>query len=325
MVLVGDVGGTKTILALFEFCGNRWVCRKRSLYASSSYLTFAELLGTFLADVESAIVAVCIGVAGPILEGDCVATNLPWVLRHKEIGEITKANNVCLLNDLEAMSWGLLSLPEEDFVEINPNATQSKDGNIAVIAAGTGLGEAMMIWDGGSYKVIAGEGGHADFAPVDQQQIGLLSYLMQKYNGHVSYERVLSGEGLVNIYTYLKETNFALTNQETEAQMLTKDPAAVIGTMGLEHHDPLSKEALNLFCRIYGAEAGNLALKCLPYSGVFLAGGIGGKILPTLKNGEFMKGFLNKGRSKAVLENIPIKICTNQDAALFGALNFIEK
>ncbi|MEQ1544592.1 glucokinase [Methyloglobulus sp.] len=325
MLLVGDIGGTKTILALFKPSGRGWGCAKRTLYASADYKTFTELLAAFLLDVDAAISSVCIGVAGPVVNGDCAATNLPWILSRDEISRSVHAPNVWLLNDLEATAWGLLALPEDDFVELNPNAVQSQVGNIAVIAAGTGLGEALMIWDGATHRAIATEGGHADFAPSDQQQIGLLNHLMQKYDGHVSYERLLSGHGLVNIYDYLKQIQFAPVNISTENKMLTDDPAAVIGMAGVEGNDKLCVEALNLFCRIYGAESGNLALKCLPSAGVYLAGGIAGKIFPVLKNGEFMKGFLNKGRIKVVLENIPVKICINADVALLGALTFIEK
>lgn len=325
MVLVGDVGGTKTILALYEQGENGWVCSKRTLYASSKYSVFTDLLKAFLSDINSTITSVCIGVAGPIVNGNCVTTNLPWILNRDEIGQFVNAPHVWLLNDLEATAWGALGLPQDDFVELNRDAVQVRQDTIAVLAAGTGLGEAIMIWDGIGHRVIATEGGHADFAPADQQQIGLLSYLMQKYGGHVSYERLLSGHGLVNIYDYLKLIQFAPVNASTETQMLTNDPAAVIGIAGVEGNDELCVETLNLFCRIYGAESGNLALKCLPNAGVYLAGGIGGKILPVLKNGEFMKGFLNKGRSKVVLEKIPVKVCINSDAALLGALRFIEE
>jgi glucokinase len=325
MLLVGDVGGTKTILALFKPSGSGWDCAKRTLYASADYKTFTELLTLFLLDVDAAISSVCIGVAGPVVNGDCVATNLPWILSRDEISRSVHAPNVWLLNDLEATAWGLLALPEADFVELNPNAVPSQVGNIAVIAAGTGLGEALMIWNGATHRAIATEGGHADFAPNDQQEIGLLNYLMQKYGGHVSYERLLSGHGLINIYNYLKQVQFSTINVSTENKMLTDDPAAVIGMAGVEGNDKLCVEALNLFCRIYGAESGNLALKCLPNAGVYLAGGIAGKILPVLKNGEFMKGFLNKGRIKVVLENFPVKVCINPDVALLGALTFIEK
>lgn len=324
MVLAGDVGGTKTILALYDESASGWVCSKKTVYASAEHATFIELLKFFLNSLTAPITSVCIGVAGPIVNGDCVATNLPWVLRHVEIGRIANAANVWLLNDLEATAWSLLSLPDHDFVELNPNA-HAQPGHIAVVAAGTGLGEAMMIWDGNNHRIIATEGGHADFAPTDQQQVGLLSYLMQKYGGHVSYERLLSGEGLVNIYHYLKQDQTASANAYIEQEMLANDPAAIIGNAGVQGSDELSVEAVKLFSRIYGAEAGNIALKCLPHAGVYLAGGIAGKILPVLKNGEFMTRFFNKGRSAVVLEKLPVKVCINPDAALLGALKFIEK
>lgn len=324
MVLVGDVGGTKTILALYEKSNAGWNRIKKTLYASADFESVIGLLKSFLSDADIVVDSVCMGVAGPIVDGDCVATNLPWVLKRKDIGAAVNSSNVWLLNDLEATAWGLLSLPEADFVELNPNAVPAQIGNIAVVAAGTGLGEAIMMWDGKSHHIIATEGGHADFAPTDQQQIGLLSHLMQKYEGHVSYERLLSGNGLVNIYNYLKKIQFAPIQASTEQQMLNNDPAAVIGGAGVEGSDKLCVEALNLFCKIYGAESGNLALKCLPKTGVYLAGGIAAKILPAIKNGEFMKGFFNKGRSKSLLETIPVKACVNQDVALLGTLNFIE-
>lgn len=325
MILVGDVGGTKTILVVYESVDGGWHCKQRELYSSTQYGSFLDLLTAFLATADMPITSACLGVAGPIVKGDCITTNLPWTLKRKEIGRLVSTENVRLLNDLEAAAWGLLELPDADLVELNPRALPSKSGNIAVIAAGTGLGEALMIWDGADYNVIATEGGHASFAPNDQQQVGLLTYLMQKYDGHVSCERVLSGQGLSNIYDYLKQGQFAPVQQSTEQRMQQEDPAAVIGTSGVAGNDALCVEALNLFCRIYGAEAGNLALKCLPYGGVYITGGIGVKILPVLKNGEFIQSFVNKGRMSDLLETMPVKVCTNQEVVLAGALGFSKR
>lgn len=323
--LAGDVGGTKTILALFEIEGDDVKCLKKEQFSSTNYQTFTELLAAFLADADcSQIAAVCIGVAGVIADGRCETTNLPWVLSSKEIGERVNTQNVWLLNDLEATAWGLLDLPEHNFVELNPDA-QRQQGNIAVIAAGTGLGEAIIAWDGAEYHIIASEGGHADFSPTNEREIALLRYLLEKYPEHISCERLISGEGLVNIYQFLKHINCAQTNPETEQQMTERDPAAVIGEAGVAGSDALCVEALNLFCRLYGAESGNLALKCLPYGGVYLAGGIGAKILPVLQQGEFMQGFLAKGRCRAVLQKISVKVCTNPEVALLGALSYAKK
>ena len=323
MYLVGDVGGTKTILALYETNGNNYL--KKQQFSSAQHPTFAELLADFLADVDSsAIKAACIGVAGIVINGRCETTNLPWVLSSKEIGEHINNQNVSLLNDLEATAWGLLDLPEQDFVELNPDA-RIQQGNIAVLAAGTGLGEAIIAWDGVTHQIIASEGGHADFSPTDEQEIALLRHLLKKFSGHVSFERLISGAGLVNIYQFLKHGNALPTNPEIEQQMAERDPAAVIGEAGVTGSDALCEAALKLFCKIYGSESGNLALKCLPYGGVYLAGGIGAKILPALQQGEFMHGFLAKGRCRSVMQTLSVKVCTNPEVALLGALSYTKK
>lgn len=323
--VAGDVGGTKTILALFEADGDSFRCLKKEQFPSADYPTFIGLLESFLSDMDRAsITAVCIGAAGPIVNGNCEATNLPWVLNRTEIGECVKTQNVWLLNDLEATAWGLLDLPEQSFVELNPEA-QWRQGNNAVLAAGTGLGEAIIVWDGAKHHVMASEGGHADFAPNSEQEAALLAYLREKYPEHVSYERLLSGDGLINIYQFLKQSEYAKVQPEIEQQMSAGDSAAVIGEAGVAGSDALCVEALKLFCRVYGAESGNLALKCLPYAGVYLAGGIGAKILPVLQNGEFMRGFLSKGRSQSVLQKISVKVCTNPEVALLGALSHAAK
>jgi glucokinase len=325
MILAGDVGGTKTILAVFESSADGLNCIKKQQFSSADYQTFTELLDVFLTDVDCAgIKAGCIGVAGIVVNGLCETTNLPWVLSSKAIGERINSQNVWLLNDLEASAWGLLDLPEQFFVELNPDA-QPRQGNVAVVAAGTGLGEAIIAWDGTKHQVLASEGGHANFAPGNEQEIALLRHLLEKYPEHVSCERLISGEGLVNIYKFLKHINFAPTTPATEQQLLVRDHAAVIGEAGVAGNDALCVEALKLFCRLYGSEAGNMALKFLPYGGVYLAGGIGAKILPVLQQGDFMRGFLAKGRCRAILQDISIKVCTNPEVALMGALSYAKK
>ncbi|MGZ5006519.1 MAG: glucokinase [Methylobacter sp.] len=340
--LTGDVGGTKTILALFEIESGNIHCLKKELLPSAHYQTFAELLASFLTGMDcSQITAACIGAAGVIANGGCETTSLPWNVSIKDIGRQVNTQNVWLLNDLEATAWGLFDLPEHNFVELNPDAHPMlaadtelqpvadrcgrQQRNIAVIAAGTGLGEAIIASDGANYHIIASEGGYANFAPTNEREIALLKYLLDKYPGHISCERLISGEGLVNIYQFLKHTHYASPNPETERRMTEQDPAAVIGEAGVAGSDALCVEALNLFCHLYGAESGNLALKCLPYGGVYLAGGIGAKILPVLQQGEFMQGFLAKGRCRAVLQKIPVKVCTNPEVALLGALNYVRR
>ena len=327
MILAGDIGGTKTILALFKREGNEFKSLKKKQFSSAHYQTFAELLTAFLIDTNcTQILAVCIGVAGIVANGRCETTNLPWILSSKEIGERINCQNVWLLNDLEATAWGLLDLPEQSFVELNPNA-QQQQGTIAVLAAGTGLGEAIIAWDKSkcSHHILPSEGGHADFSPTNDQEMALLKHMMEKYPDHVSCERLISGDGLVNIYQFLKHYSNAPTNLETEQQMSERDPATVIGEAGVAGQDTLCLEALKLFCRLYGSESGNLALKCLPYGGVYLAGGIGVKILSILQQGEFMSGFLAKGRCRPVLQKISVKVCTNLEVALLGALNYAKK
>jgi glucokinase len=325
MILAGDAGGTKTILALFEIEDGGFLSLKKQQYSSRNYQTFTELLASFLSDADCGqIIAACIGVAGPIVNGDCETTNLPWVLTKKAISEQLGTQNVWLLNDLEATAWGVLDLPEQHFVELNPDA-QWQPGNSAVVAAGTGLGEAIIVWDGTTHHVIATEGGHTDFAPNNEQEIALLKYMMEKHPEHVSFERLISGEGLNNIYQFLKTHKYAPALPETEQKMTKRDPAAVIGEAGIEGNDVLCVEALSLFCRLYGAESGNLALKCLPYAGIYLAGGIGAKILPFLKKGEYLHGFLAKGRCRSILQKISVKVCTNPEVALLGALSYAEK
>jgi glucokinase len=316
MILAGDVGGTKTLLGLYQQQGSEWVCVKKQYYASADFAHFIDVVDCFLAG--ETVSQVCIGVAGPVLEGDCKTTNLPWFLKSSEISEKTGAAHVLLLNDLEAMAWGVLNLPETDFVELNSSA-KMKQGNVAVLAAGTGLGEAIVAWDGKKYHVIATEGGNTDFAPNNEEEIALLRYLMNMYPEHVCYERVLSGTGLINLYQFLKSINYAPINIETEQKMQEIDLAAVISASGMTEEDVLCNKALTMFCRIYGAEASNLALKCLPYNGVILAGGIAAKILPFMQKGEFMQGFLAKGRYRGVLESISVKVCINAEAALCGA------
>ena len=325
MILAGDAGGTKTILALFEIEDGGFQCLKKQQYPSKNYQTFTELLASFLSDVDCGqIIAACIGVAGPIVNGDCETTNLPWILTKKAIGEQLGTQDVWLLNDLEATAWGVLDLPKQHFVELNPDA-QWQPGNSAVVAAGTGLGEAIIVWDGTTHHVIATEGGHTDFAPKNEQEIALLKYMMEKHPEHVSFERLISGEGLINIYQFLKTHKYAPALPETEQKMTERDPAAVISEAGIEGNDVLCVEALTLFCRLYGAESGNLALKCLPYAGIYLAGGIGAKILPFLKKGEYLGGFLAKGRCRSILQKISVKVCTNPEVALLGALSYAEK
>lgn len=321
MILAGDVGGTKTILALYAVQQGAVACIHKQQYASQQYTCFTDILTAFLANISGAIESACIGVAGPIVDGDCRATNLPWHIIRADIAAQLQTPNVTLLNDLEAAAWGALSLPDDDFVELNAQA-ERRTGHVAILAAGTGLGESLCCWDGQRYHVMPSEGGHVDFAPTNETEIKLLQYLMQQYAGHVSYERVVSGMGLVNIYQFLKQSGFAVEQTDIAEKMAAGDMGAVIGEAGVTKTDALCTETLRLFCRIYGAQAGNLALTSLSYGGVVLTGGIAAKILPFMTQGDFMQGFLDKGRYQAVLADFSVKICTNPEVALLGALHY---
>jgi glucokinase len=325
-LLAGDAGGTKTVLALYRHSDDRgWQIYRRQQFASAEFAGFDRLLDAFLAGSPGLpLQAACIGAAGPIIGGDCQTTNLPWLLKCAEIGAALHTTKVKLLNDLEAAAWGVLHSSVDELIELNSHAVQGVSGNSAVIAAGTGLGEAILYWDGHNHHVLATEGGHCDFAPNDDRQDALLQYLRKKYSGHVSCERLASGEGLKNIYRFLKDTGFAEESSEVRQQMQRQDPAAVIGKFGADGQDPLCSETLRWFCSIYGAETGNLALKCLPYAGIYLAGGIAAKILPALQQGGFLQAYLSKGRYASILSKIPLKVCLNSDTALSGAAKYAE-
>ncbi len=321
MILAGDIGGTKTLLAVYEYVNKTWECIKKQQFASGNFDTFESLLTEFLGNENLAIV--CLGIAGPVIDGVCNTTNLPWVLKADVIAQQTGTNKVFLLNDLEATAWGILNLSPQNFVELNPQSIV-KESNIAILAAGTGLGEAIVTWDGIKHHVVATEGGHSDFAPNTSEEILLLQYLMKIYPEHVSYERLISGDGLVNIYRFLQSLAPNTVNSVIEQQMQIQDPAAVISENCINGSDAICIRALDLFCRIYGAEAGNLALKCLPYGGIVLAGGIAAKILPIIQQNTFMQGFLAKGRYSEMLSKISIRVCINSDAALIGAMNYAK-
>lgn len=317
MILAGDIGGTKTLLAIFD--DENCVFKKR--FESANYSEFNHLLSDFLTFIPNLdIDAVCLGVAGPIVNGDCETTNLPWKLKCVEIGEQLKTSAVVLLNDLEAAAWGILALPETDFVSLTPNAT-TQIGNRAVLAAGTGLGEAIIFHNGERHHVIANEGGHCDFAPTDAKQIELLTFMQTRFSDHVSYERLVSGVGIEAIYAFLKQSG---NYEDTVNLENVTDLAAEIGALAVQNQDDLCIDTLQLFSKIYGAEAGNLALKCLPYGGVYLAGGIAVKCLPILQQGAFLEGFLAKGRYRQTLEKMAINVCTQPEVGLLGALYFAK-
>ena len=316
MILAGDVGGTKVHLGVFDTTQSRTlICEQK--YQSRSFATFSLLLADFLKQhPDFHLMQACLGIAGPIRNGRCQATNLPWVIDAKEIEKETKIPTVCLINDLEANAWGLRCLQPKELCTLNEGV--ATEGNAALIAAGTGLGEAGLYWNGKSHSPFACEGGHADFAPRNEEEIELWRYVHAQFS-HVSYERLLSGAGLYLIYRFLVETG-----REKENLLVEKDPEPqrVIGVLAVKQACSTSLHAVQLFCSIYGAEAGNLALKMLSVNGIYIGGGIAPKLLPVLQSGVFLQSFMAKGRFDDLLSQMPIHVVRNENTALLGAYRY---
>jgi glucokinase len=324
MILAGDIGGTKTLVALFEHQGDQVVLVREQVFPSQEHRSLEEILGLFLhgETTSGGVKAACFGVAGPVLEGKSQATNLAWKLEETSLSTALRGAPVKLLNDLEAMAYGMLYLQPDQLKSLNPGAQPPRRGNRAVIAAGTGLGEAMLYWDGRRHHPVASEGGHTDFAPRTDQEIDLLRYLRDRF-GHVSYERILSGPGIQHVFDFLRDTTGRQPTAPLAEQLAAGgDPSVAITHAGLAGEDPLCVETLTLFATLYGAEAGNLALKCVAVGGVFVGGGIAPKILPVLEGGAFLKGFVDKGRFRPLLEALPIQVALEPRAGLLGAAHY---
>lgn len=320
MILAGDIGGTKTVIGLFKETDARLQTVREETFPSHRYGGLEAILDQFLGRTSRpSLRAACFGVAGPVVEGKSKATNLPWELDERTLAGALQVSWVKLLNDLEAAAYGMLHLTPTDLYVLQPGLPRR--GNTAVIAAGTGLGEAILYWDGAHYHPMATEGGHADFAPRSDLEIELLRYLEREF-GHVSYERLLSGPGLFNIYRFLRDSNFAPEPEWLQKRIAEGDPGTVISEVGLAGEDPLCTKALELFCAVYGAEAGNLALKALAIGGVYVGGGIAPKILPKLQDGTFTSAFTDKGRFAEFLRSIEVKVALNPRAPLIGAAHY---
>jgi len=317
MILAGDIGGTHARLAFFDVSNGHYRLVSASVFPSREYSGLDEIVCKFVDDASVHPDAACFGVAGPVRNGRVETSNLPWIIESESLAGELKLRKTVLINDLEANAWGIATLDAKDVVTLN-QVKGNPLGNQAVIAAGTGLGEAGMYWDGRQHHIFACEGGHGDFAPCNDLQIQLLQYLAAQH-GHVSYERVLSGPGLVNIFNFLRDTK-----RGTEPAWLTEevrdgDLAAAISRAALEGTCPLCAQALDIFISIYAAEAGNLALKLMASGGVYLGGGIAPKVLPKLAEPRFMKTFADKGRMQSLLESMPVRVIVNDKTALMGA------
>lgn len=317
MILAGDVGGTKTALALFEEGGAALMLVREATWRSHDFSNLEAVVGQLLgSDSPGPIDVACFGVPGPVVDGRSVTTNLPWEVEEGKLARAIGVPRVKLVNDLEAAGYGMLGLPASEMATLQPGAP--KTGPRVLIAAGTGLGEAILAWDGRRYTVMASEGGHTDFAPRNAREIELLRFLMREF-GHVSYERVLSGPGLHNIYRFLVQADARRTPEWLEAKLSAGDPSQVISEVALAGDDPICVEALDLFVSIYGAEAGNLALKALAIGGVYVGGGIAPKIRSKLEDGRFVAGFRDKGRLAPLMASIPVALALDPRAPLLGA------
>ena len=319
--LAVDAGATKTDIGLLQLKENGWHTLSRKRFASREYVALGELIEDFLNEAGTDISAAAIGVPGPVVDGCCTTTNLPWQIDAAYIAAQLGISQVHLLNDLEAAAWGIGALTSNEIVVLNEG--NPRPGHRALIAAGSGLGEAQLYWDGERHHPIASEGGHADFAPRDEVEIDLLRYLQQRFGHHVSYERLLSGPGLVNIYDFLKDTGLEHEPARIGNRMReVGDKAAVISAAALDGDCPICERGLDMFVSIYGAEAGNLSLKCLPVGGVYIGGGIAPKILTKLLDDPFMHAFTDKGRFTSLLKDIPVYVIQSGETALQGAASF---
>jgi glucokinase len=317
MILAGDIGGTNARLAYFQTQNGRFQLVSERVFPSRDHRGLGEIVTQFLDESGTRPEAACFGIAGPVRNGRVETSNLPWVIEQSVLANQIHLAATLLINDLEASAWGIGALGLEDLVTLNPGAG-SVAGNQAVVAPGTGLGEAGLFWDGNRHHVFACEGGHTDFAPRGELQIELLRFLVTKF-GHVSYERILSGPGLVNVYEFLCASGCGKESAELSAAMEAGDPAAAISQAALSGKDSLAGKALDLWIAVYGAETSNLGLKVMSTGGLFLAGGISPKILPRLNGSLFMESFLDKGRMRPLVEAMPVHVVTNEKAGLLGA------
>ncbi len=320
MILAGDVGGTKCNLALFEARPGtlRRITHRR--FESKNHLNFEEIVVEFLQQISASaseggatkITAAGFGVAGPVVEYKVRATNLPWLVDGASLARILGIGRVVLLNDLEATAHSVELLGPSELLTLNEGTPAPKATKV-LLAAGTGLGEAILFWDGNRHIVAATEGGHTDFAPRNDKEIELLRHLMKRYT-HVDFELILSGRGFRTIHEFLDPTV-----KHSSFDNPGVDPAPEITQLGLAGSCPICVQTLDLWTSIYGAEAGNLTLKCLARGGVYVAGGIAVKILPKLKDGTFTRAFCEKSKFEILLSQIPIQVVLNQDAPLLGA------
>lgn len=317
VILAGDIGGTKTTLAL---CDTQGTILVDTTYPSQQAPDLVEIIHQFRSSLDILNVPIeraCFGVAGPVQQGHAQPPNLSWAIDAGELAAELRLPSVRVINDLEATAYGINVLDPKDLLTLNSGQPDGV-GNVAVIAAGTGLGEAGLVWNGKHHHPFACEGGHVDFAPGNRLQVRLLEYLMEKFD-HVSWERVVSGPGIYNLYQFLVHQEIDEEPPWLAERLCQDDPASVITQAALVNQCPLCSYTLELFLALYGAAAGNLAMKFMATGGVFIGGGIAPRIFPYLETANFMKAFRDKGRMSSLLDAIPIHVILNPKTALLGA------
>ncbi len=318
-ILAGDIGGTKTLLGLYEHTNSGFNCIYQQKYCSHDFCQFDNLLKSFLEELhtQSGNAArhadvLSLSVAGPVIEQQCRTTNLPWSLSSRELASGFNLRRVLLLNDIEATAIGLVQSPIDACLQINPDARYCP-GNRAVISLGTGLGQAFLYWDGHTYHASGTEGGHTDFAPISEEDIPLWHYLNSRFPDHISYERVLSGPGIELLYEFLCEQRGTRPESKaTSAQWITNH--------AINQSDPICIEVMSLFCRLLATEASNLVLKVMGTGGIYFAGGIAPILLPLLQKPGFIEYFTAKGRFSGLLKSVPILVARQSDYPIKGAL-----
>jgi len=320
MILAGDTGGTSTRLAAFDIEQGRLRVVVEQTYPSREHAGLDEIVGKFVASHAVTARHACFGIAGPVRDGRVQTPNLPWLVDAAAMAAQLGLPAVDLLNDLEANAWGVAALTPSDLLTLNAGAPGAH-GNACVVAAGTGLGEAGMYWDGTMHRAFGCEGGHVDFAPRDADEIDLLRHLQARF-GHVSSERVISGPGLVNVYGFLRDTGRGKEAAGIAAAMRERDAAGVIAQAALDGTCALCAKALDLMVSLYGAEAGNAALKYMASGGVYIGGGIAPKIARKLADGAFIRAFVAKGRMQPLLEAMPVHVILNPKTALLGSARY---
>jgi glucokinase len=325
MILAGDVGGTKVHLALYNFEAGRLKPVRDHKFPAGEFASLDDVVKAFLTDPEEKkqIVAACFGCPGPVRDGRLKLTNLPWTLDVRALQPSLGIEHIFLINDLEANGYGIPELKPESVFTLHAGDTGAT-GHQGLISAGTGLGEALLIWDGKTHRPIPSEGGHCDFAARNDREVALLQYLRRTLNGRVSFERVVSGIGIKNVYAYLRDVEKLDEPAWLKQRLATEDPNAVIGQCSEDGSSWICFETMKIFTAAYGAEAGNIALKVLASGGMYLGGGIAPKILKTLQNGSFTSAFLDKGRMSGLLQAIPVRVILDDTCALLGAAAYAE-